>query len=158
MEKIVNINQVDSSNFQLQNYSFEEESLISSTESEVAFDPNEDYIEYYIFDLNKNIIASNIYGFPNYEILNNNIVVNPQQDLESFGYSVGQYYTLYNFLKKRIASSPSETFYIQDISSNRTELRLNTNIISEDTVASLGLALENQINSPEVNYTDFYLN
>ena len=126
MDKIVNIQSVDPNTFQLQNYSQADESLISNFTQDVNFDPSQDYLEYFVLDLNQNILFSNVDGYPGYQIRDNIITIDPQKDLESHGYTEGQYYTLYNFLKRQLSSSPNHTLYIQDISTDRTELRLNT--------------------------------
>ena len=61
MERIVNIQNVDPNNFQLQDYSPSDNTLISNyTEQNIAFDPTQDYLEYFIFDLNQNILFSNL--------------------------------------------------------------------------------------------------
>ncbi len=112
MDKIVNIQSVDPNTLQLQNYNTEDESLISNFETDVTFDPNQDYLEYFILDLNQNILYSNVAGYPGYQIRDNNIVIDPQKDLESLGYTEGQYYTIYNFLRRKLSSSVNSTFYI----------------------------------------------
>lgn len=158
MEKIVNIQNVDPNSFQLQNYSIEDESLISNfTQQDIIFDPAEDYIEYFILDLNKNIIFSDEDGYPFYQLRDNLVTIDPQNDLETQGYTEGQYYTVYNFLKRKLASSPTSTFYIQDISADRTELRLNTTDISNSDVINLTTQFINEINSNPGTYLDFYL-
>ena len=53
MEKIVNISTVNPITFQLQNYSSEDGSLIASFTQDITFNPNEDYVEYHILDINK---------------------------------------------------------------------------------------------------------
>ena len=122
MEKIVNIQIVDPNNFQIQNYSDKDESLIANyTEQDIIFDPTVDYVEYFIFDLNKNILYSNEIGYPYFKLRDNLITIDPQKDLELQGYTEGQYITIYNFLKRKLSSSPGSVFYIQDISSDRTE-------------------------------------
>jgi hypothetical protein len=68
MDKIVNIQNVNPNTFQLQNYTVADESLISYYTEDVTFDPTEDYLEYFILDLNKNILFSNTAGYPNYKI------------------------------------------------------------------------------------------
>jgi hypothetical protein len=158
MDKIVNIQNIDPNTLQLQNYSSEDENLISNFTQNVNFNPSEDYLEYFILDLNQNILFSNTSGYPGYTIQDGNIVINPQLDLESQGYDEGQYYTIYNFLKRKLSSSPNSTLYIQDISTDRTELRLNTtkilNEVLVDTTTELALQIANSVGS----YLDFYLN
>ena len=51
MDKIININNLNPDTLQLQNYSIEDESLISNyVEQNIIFNPAEDYVEYFIFD------------------------------------------------------------------------------------------------------------
>jgi hypothetical protein len=158
MDKIVNIQNIDPNNLQLQNYSPADESLISNAEVEVTFDPNQDYLEYFILDLNKNILFSNTSGYPNYKIRDNNIIIDPQIDLEAQGFINGQYFTIYNFLKRKLSSSVNSKFYIQDISTDRTELRLNTTQISNLDVIELTTQFAIDIANSAGAYLDFYLN
>ena len=95
MDKIVNIQNVDPNTLQLQNYSQADESLISNAEVDITFDPSQDYLEYFILDLNQNILFSNVAGYPNYKIQDTTVVIDPQNDLEVQGYDEGQYYTIY---------------------------------------------------------------
>jgi len=156
MDKIVNIQSVDPDTLQLQNYKIEDESLISNSVEEITFDPSQDYLEYFILDLNSNILSSNLM-YPGYKIQDNIIAIDPQKDLESQGFNEGQYYTLYNFLRRKLSSSPSSTLYIQDISSDRTELRLNTTQISNVDIVDLTTQLATDIANASGTYQDFYL-
>jgi len=158
MDKIVNIQNVDPNTFQLQNYNVVDESLISSYIGEITFDPTQDYLEYYVLDLNKNILFSNTAGYPNYKIHGTEILIDPQQDLELQGYEEGQYYTVYNFLKRKLSSSPNSTFYIESISTDRTEIRLNTTSINNVDVITLTRELADEIVNSTITYVDFYLN
>jgi hypothetical protein len=158
MEKIVNIQNVDPNTLQLQNYSSADESLISNFITDVTFNPSEDYLEYFILDLNQNILFSNTAGYPGYQIQDNNVIIDPQNDLESQGFEEGQYYTIYNFLKRKLSSSPNSAFYIQDISTDRTELRLNTTTIFDIDVVDLTTQFAAQISNATGSYLDFYLN
>jgi len=158
IDKIVNIQNLDPNNFQLQNYSNADESLITNYTVDVIFDHNEDYLEYFILDPNKNIVYSNVTGYLNYTVQGNNIVIDPQLDLELQGFGEGEYYTLYNFLKRKISSSPDKVFYIQDISSDRTELRLGTTAISNTDVITLTSQFISEIHSSPNSFQDFYLN
>ena len=157
MDKIVNIQSINPNNYQLQNYKAGDESLIQNFSTEITFDSTQDYLEYFVLDLNSNILYSNTAGYNNYTILGDNIVIDPQKDLEAAGFSEGQYYTIYNFLKRKLSSSPNGVFYIQDISSDRTELRLNTTTISSIDIVDLTNQLSYEILTNN-NYQDFYLN
>jgi hypothetical protein len=158
MDKIVNIQNVDPNTLQLQNYSSEDEALISNFTQDISFNPTEDYLEYFILDLNQNILFSNIAGYPGYTIQDGNVVIYPQENLETQGYDEGQYYTIYNFLKRKLSSSPNSTFYIQDISTDRTELRLNTTAVPNIDVVDLTTQFAFDIANASGSYLDFYLN
>lgn len=158
MDKIINIQNVDPNTLQLQNYSQADESLISNTEVDITFNPSQDYLEYFILDLNQNILFSNVAGYPNYKIHDTTVVIDPQNDLEVHGYDEGQYYTIYNFFKRKLSSSVNSVFYIQDISSDRTELRLNTTQISNLDIVELTNEFAVQISNASGSYLDFYLN
>ena len=54
MSKIVNIQNIDPQTFELQTYSYDDTSLISSFEVANTFNPTSNYIEYFIYDLNNN--------------------------------------------------------------------------------------------------------
>ena len=158
MDKIVNIQNITPDNFQLQQYSTEDESLILNTDVNVNFDPSQDYLEYFVLDLNKNILYENTAGYPGYKLEDNIVVLDPQKDLESQNFTDGQYYTVYNFLKRKLSSSPNSTFYIAEISTDRTELRLNSTTISDLNIISLTQELASEIALSNFEYKDFYLN
>ena len=137
MAEIINIQSVSPNNFEFQEYSSSDLNLITSTEVETSFNPSTDYIEYYIYDLSGNILVSNIYGFPQYKLINNQVSIEPVGNLISYGYEQGSYNTLYNFLKRKLGSNPFITYYIDEISSDRTEIRLNTTEIPNIDVVTL---------------------
>ena len=157
MEKIVNIQIVNPDNLQLQNYSEEDNSLIVNYTEDIVFNPAEDYIEYFILDLNQDILYKNEIGYPNFKLIDNLVSIDPQNDLEIQGYTEGQYYTIYNFLKRKLSSNPENPFFIQDISPDRTELRLNTTTISNLDIIDLTSQFALQIASSIGSYLDFAL-
>ena len=158
MAKIVNINPVDPISFEYQEYSSEDNNLIASTNVDIAFDPSTDYLEYFILDSNQNILSSNVFGYPNYKLIDNVVTIDPEGDLRSFGYDTGNYNTVYNFLRKRLGSSVTNKYYIDQISSDRTEIRLNTTSIPNTEVVSLTNEFISYIQSDPGGYLDFYLN
>ena len=56
MAELVNITSIDPNTFEAQSYSTQDESLITSINVETAFNPTTDVIEYFIYDLNGDII------------------------------------------------------------------------------------------------------
>jgi hypothetical protein len=158
MSKIVNIQNIDPQTFELQTYSFDDTSLISNFDIDNSFNPVSNYIEYFIYDLNGNILYSNEDGsFRGYSLLDNNLYIDPQVNLETQGYIEGQYNTVYNFLNPLLSSSINNRYYIDQISSDRTEIRLNTTQIPNINVVSSSLELQNQISQSVGVYKDFYL-
>ena len=52
----IKINQVDPTTFEFQQYTEQDNVLISSSRLDTAFTSSTDYIEYYAYDENKNLI------------------------------------------------------------------------------------------------------
>ena len=158
MSKIVNIQPVNPITFEYQTYSPQDESLISSFEVTNNFNVSSSYIEYFIYDLNNNILYSNEIGYSGYSFQGANVLtIDPQIDLETQGYLEGQYYTVYNFLNPLLSSNALNRYYIDQISSDRTEIRLNTTQIPNIDVVSSSLELQIQISQSFGGYKDFYL-
>jgi len=158
MAEIVNINPINPLTFELQEYSTSDSSLITSFNIDTTFNPQTDYLEYFIYDLNGNILVQNISGYPGYTLSDNNVVLNPESDLRAYGYEEGQYNTVYNFLSHKLASNNFNPYFISEISSDRTEIRLDTTSIPNDLVVSSSLELINDITNSTGSYYDFYLN
>lgn len=160
MSKIINIQNIPSTNFELQNYTLADNALINQTIENTTFNPagGEDYIEYFIYNTNNELLFSNVDGYPGYSLIDNNLILDPEKDLNLQGFLEGQYNTSYNFLKKKLASSATKRYYIEEISSDRTEIRLNTTQIPLEEVITSSLALAAEIQASSSFYQDFYLN
>ena len=158
MSRTVNINSINPITFEYQTYSVEDSSLIFSTTIDATFNPTLDIVEYFIYDLNGQIVYSNVTGYPGYTINDKSVVLDPERDLVSQGFTIGQYNTVYNFVSPKLASNSTNPYFISELSSDRTEGRLDTTSISNDLVVSSSLELINEINNPSADYYDFYLN
>lgn len=158
MDELITITPISPTNFEFQEYSINDNLLISSQEVETSFNNQTDYIEYYVFDLNGNTLIENVNGYPNYKLINNNVSIDPLKDLTIYGYDQGSYNTLYNFLRRKLGSTPYSTYYIAEISSDRTEVRLNTTDILNGEVVTLTNEFISEIQSTPLEYIDFYLN
>ena len=136
------INQVDPTTFEYQEYSEQDNNLIDSRILDTNFSSSTDYIEYYIYDGSKNLIFPNqgaetkIYDQREYSVLDGDTILFPAQNLENIGYDEGTYYSTYNFYKKRLASDQFANYYICEISSDRTELRLKSSTLPSDLIIS----------------------
>ena len=162
---MVNITQIDPTLITSQiEYTPQDEALLSSNNIDTQLNSSS-YIEYNIYDLN-NTLISNTYNYNSYKIQNegqssltgefSTIIINPQEDLENSGFDQGEYNVYYNILSHKIGSN-IETLYIEEISSDRTEIRLNSNILTDITLQeqSQKLILERE-NSDY--FIDFYIN
>ena len=159
---MASITRIDPTTFELQTYETQDDNLISKIEIETSLKLN-DFIEFYIYDLNQNILYSN----PNYtryktsqtkagSTLISTLEINPENDLTSQDFIQGRYVAYYNFLDPVIGNS-EEKLFISEISSDRTEIRLNSN---ELTAADISLETNSfiQFREEQEYFVDFYLN
>ena len=161
-ENNIIINQVDPKNFEYQQYTEKDNILISSSRYDTVFSSSIDYIEYYAYDGSQNLIFPNpsfstVYDQRNYKVINGDVIIYPSQDLEELGYDQGTFYSTYNFYRKRLGSDINVNYYIDQISSDRTELRLKSTTIPADTIISSSLEFIDYRESQDY-YVDFLLN
>ena len=144
--------------FEYQTYSNSDENLIIQSELDTVFSSSIDYIEYYIYDQNKDLIYPNeTLPLLDYDIREGDVLLNPSSNLESLGFDIGVYNISYSFYRKRAASSITEKYFISDISSDRTEIRLDSNIIeNSDIISSVNDFI--QYRESSTYFVDFYLN
>jgi hypothetical protein len=154
-----NIIPLDPNNFSSDVYTNTDESLITSNIEQNQFNVNTDYVEYFVFDLNNNRIhpQGEDATFSNYSLLDNEVYVDPVADLENIGIDTGIVNSLYTFYRKWLNSSSQSTYYIKEISSDRTEIRLDSNIIDR---ADIIKSVTEFVAYREVDETfpDFYIN
>jgi hypothetical protein len=62
MAEVVNITPINPFTFELQEYSTSDNSLINSFNIDTTFNAQTDYLEYFIYDLNGNILIQNVSG------------------------------------------------------------------------------------------------
>ena len=157
------VTQIDSNTFELQEYSSKDENLVPQFNIETSLTQSS-YIEFFTYDLNNNIVNSNI-NFQNYSVTDDSpstgdgisqFNINPENDILSQGYGEGKYIAYYNFLNKKIGD-PLSTLFISEISSDRTEIRLDSNILSSVDIidqTNTFVSFRNQ----QSYFVDFYLN
>jgi hypothetical protein len=162
--EITNISSLDRTSFINQDYKPQDEILLNALEVNNEFGNPDDKIEIHVISPNGDVIES-VYDFRNYKInittqnssLYNQIELDPKADLESFGYFSGQYDVNYNFYRQLFLSSPSNNFYISEISSDRTEIKISNNNISYNDLGQNYLNYIATRNSRNF-YSDFILN
>jgi hypothetical protein len=162
--EITNISQLDSNQFINQDYKTNDESLLNSLNISEEFGLPDDKVEVHVTSPNGDILYS-VYDFRNYTTrqtiqgtsLYNQIELDPKADLESFGINQGQYDITYYFYRPLFLSSEANKFYISDISSDRTEIKISNNNISYTDLGQSYLNFIAERNS-RAFYSDFILN
>ena len=156
MAKSITLSSINPQTFELQNYSATDNELITNFIVDPTFNPETDYISYYIYNLN-GFLESYIYN-SRYAIRNQELYVTPEQDVITQTLEIGEYNILYYFLQNQANSNPGQQYFISEISSDRTELRLDSTQISDALLLQGGADLIlKQTNTPGV-FLDFYLN
>ena len=156
--------QVDPNNFTLQVYDSQDENLISSTDIDTVL-TGSSYIEFFIYENNSTLSFQN-YSYISYSVENDSpstglnaisqFNINPESDCQTQGFDRGDNIAYYNFLNKQIGNV-NQKLFISEISSDRTEIRLDSNVLSDiDIVEQTNKFVQKRENS---NYfLDFYLN
>jgi len=157
--------QIDTQDFTSQAYEGQDIGLISSFEVNTSLSSSS-YIEYFVYDNNQNLLEVN-YNFTQYTVLadgqsaglNNTIsqiIIDPEKSLLDSGYDQGEYITYFNFFNKQIGSELQQ-LYIVEISSDRTEIRLDSTSLTDlDIVEQANSLIQQREDSPY--FLDFYLN
>jgi len=124
-------------------FELSDQQIIPSTEIEGTFDPENNTVELHIYDSNLLLLSSN-YDFKNWKIINNSdtseltgtntLEITPAKDVFETGYDNGSLFAIYNFINHEISSSVSNPLFISEISSDRTEIRIQSNFISNDSL------------------------
>ena len=146
-------------------YELADQSIIPNENITAAFVPFEDKVEYWVYDFNKNLVGGE-YNFTGYNLAQNpssndendttTVELSPINDLLNFGFDTGQLYTVYNFVRYQLSTTPDNRYYIAEISSDRTELRLKSNVISNEDIFSSFQQLKQELNSSEY-FDEFYI-
>ena len=118
-------------------YTLQDESLMIPIIQQETFGRSTDYIEYFVFDLGGNVLNSD-YNYTSYKLPSNNaysqsllpnLEIDPIQDLQNLGYESGEVTTRYNFFRKLSGEPFSNQLFIQQISTDRTEIRVNSTVL-----------------------------
>lgn len=144
------VNQDSPENLQgFEQYSDKDLGLVDSFQINNVFDPTKHFAELHVLSLSDDLIESN-YNYSGYKLLSNAqsagqegasiLTVDPVQDVKDLGYDNGEVKLLYHFLNELYTDSKVQTqFYIEDISPDRTELRLGTlGLTPEQIIAYTG--------------------
>jgi len=159
MKEKAQITELNAKTFEFQKYLDIDNELIAISSLDTVFSKDSDYIEYYIFDESQNKILPQNGTLPltTYSVIKGHINLFPETDLRNHGINNDSYYILYNFYRKRLKSDYLNKYYIKEISSDRTEIRLDSNIISnEDIISTSNEFIKHR--EKEGYFVDFLLN
>jgi hypothetical protein len=143
----------------------EDQNLLNTQTINQTFGYNKDYIELFIYDLNQNLIYSNLdyksFKSANNFSLNPNgsipvIEIDPVNDIQSLNYISGEFLSQYNFFKST-SLDPSINLFIQEISDDRTEIRINSADITSDNLVTRGNSIIDSLTN-SVEQKSFLLN
>ena len=158
MEDNILLLPIDPKTFAIETYSQEDIDIIPSSEFDTAFSSSTDYIESYVYDENKNLIfPPTTQELLTYNIKDGNVNLNPIQDLQRQQFDEGNYFINYYFYRKHLGSSIQEKYYISEISADRTEIRLDSSLIENDTIVTSSNEFIEYRDSKDY-FVDFYLN
>ena len=123
------------------------------------------YIEYNVYDLNNNILYTD-YSFNSYTVINDGqsalngeisqIQIDPENDLINAGFDQGSYNSYYSFLINKVGNF-NDKLYITEISSDRTEIRLSSNVIEDQDLIDQVTNFIEERNSSSY-FVDFLIN
>ena len=156
-------NQIPANKYKYQNYKEEDKDLIPIVDIDSSL-TGSSFIEFNIYDLNDTLL----YHTPNYSKYSvsddspssgegiSQFNIDPDLDVLSQGYDSGNYVAYYTFVTNQVGN-PFQKLYIEEISSDRTEIRLNSTTLE-------AYEIENQTDDfidfreSNIYFTDFLLN
>ena len=156
------INIIDSQTLEVSNFTSQDSQIISSYNLNSLFDSKQDNIEYHIYDNQGSLLSSNINftNFTPHTINSDNstidsINLDPATTVKEAGFNKGKYKIIYNFISPKFGTTNS--FFIKDISSDRTEIRIqNNNLINSDLEFLFNKFKDELVN--DVYFDEFYIN
>ena len=149
---------LDSQTFEFQTYENSDERLIVQTNLDTAFTASTDYIEYYVYNPNNVLVyPSTTVPLVQYNVREGDVLLDPELNLETNGFDIGTYQILYQFYRKQLSSNNTEKYFISEISSDRTEIRLDSNEIANELIISSSNSFIQSRENSEY-FVDFYLN
>jgi len=159
MEEQVQILPVNPETFETQEYDLSDQQLLTVSELDTVFSSSTDYIEICVYDENQNKIYATPEGevLTTYNVKEGDVLLNPQQDLERLGFDIDAYFINYNFYRKRLNSDSTQKYFISQVSSDRTEIALDSNDIELDQILSSSAEFI-QFREDATYFVDFYLN
>ena len=148
-------------------FSQADKNLIGTFEVNNLFDSTKNLAELHILSLSDTLLESH-YDYSNYKLLANAqsagksgasvLSIDPIEDSKLYGYQYGGVKLLYHFLNDLYTDKKERTpFYIDSISPDRTEVRLQSLDLTSDEIKSYTQAIKDKL-SNQSYYNEFRLN
>jgi hypothetical protein len=139
--------------------------LVTSNFINSKFGETNDYLELYIYDENNNLLTVDYEAFDYYPYLTANpknntyssLTLDPETDVKNRGFNRGNLNIQYNFYKRLFNSQYGRFYWIKDISTSRTEIKLSSQTISDLDIRN-GFNQYQAYTSTKNYYPVFYLN
>ena len=91
-----------------------------------------------------------------FQLTTDTLALNPEEDIYNAGFTNGTLYGVYNFVNLELSSSIDNPYYLSEISSDRTEIRLKTNFLSNNKIQSAYLSLDRTLKTAKF-FDEFYI-
>ena len=163
---LAKVSPINPNTFEPQQFQEGDDVIIPSFDITGSFDPNNDKIEFYAYDLNRNLLTAD-YNFRNWAVYNevsfnttnslSNFTIDPKEDSISYGIDSGTVNVIYNFVSNKFNSSDLNPYYISELSSDRTELKIQNNYL-ENLSISESYSTFNQEVLNSSYFDEFYIN
>ncbi len=146
-------------------YAEQDLKLIPAFEVISQFTPETDVVEFSIYN-EQGLLEYINYNYTDYTVtLDYNtqqnsvssVNINIEEDVIKKGYEQGNYTTNYAFLRNQLSSSVSSPYYIKQVSSDRTEIRIANNNISNEVLENIVNQFKTELNE-SAYFEDFQIN
>jgi len=144
-----------------------DKSLVTSYSVDGQFTPNVDSVEVYYYDEGRRLVRYN-YNYTTWTshldpTLSNtskleDLYIDPAEDGKVLGVVNGSVYLQYQFVTNELSSNSNRLFYINTISSDRTEVTLKSNDISSIELSGSLTTFIQELNTNTGYFNEFYLN
>lgn len=167
-DKIYSVNQESPQSIVgFESFNSQDVSLINSFEVSTLFNPDKNFMELHVVSLIDEVLESD-YNYIRYKQLGNaqsagksgasTITLDPVADVKRYGYENGSVKLLYHFLNDLFSETKSPVeFFIDSISEDRTELRLQTLQLTTEQVLQRVSEIKSKLQEQSY-FSEFRLN
>ena len=143
-----------------ENYTDKDIEVLEAYSVNRLFNSETDQVQLHIYSLGEELLFSDYNYTGHAQLLNSSsagkdgassLFVDPIKDVRKYGYDKGDVNLLYIFYRNLFGKEAANYFYVEEISADRTELRLNTIKVSQEEVETIVAELKQQLQSESSN-------